>query len=71
MVVDRGFSSSNRTSAFKIVEVEHFLRKTRTGAVYRRKVVRRDGKNNQGIKSQDMITKTINVDVRVAYNDGR
>lgn len=53
-------------SAFKVVEVGHLLGKTRPADVSGRKLVRHDGKSNQGIKSQDVVTKTVNVDVKVA-----
>lgn len=62
----RGFNSDNKISAFKMVEVGQFLGKTRPGAVYGRKLVGYDGKGSQGMKSQDVVTETVNTDVKVA-----
>ena len=67
----RGISPDNRISAFTMVEVEPLLGKTRPEAVCGRKLVRHDGKSNQGIKSQDVVTKTIWVDVKVPQDDRR
>lgn len=49
-----------------MVEVGFLLGKIRPEAIYGRKLVRHDGISNQGIKSQDVVTKTIRIDVTVA-----